>query len=338
MTQTQSPRPNNSAESAAEPSGSAAQRLKATLIVNPYSSGMTARRERDIVTALREEFELDVLRTEHAGHAVSLANEAWKAGAQLIIACGGDGTANEVLNGLDLSHNTALERPLLALLPAGGTNVLCRSLGIPNHPLKAVRHLLDSIRTERWKTINLGRLDERLFMFAAGVGFDGEVVRRIDNKRTGRRPSDLSHLTTIAGLFLHERFRLEERMTVEIESTHELLRSSMLLCGNTTPMSYLGKIPMHMMPACRLDSGLDIIAPRKIGPLFFLRSGARSLGKRGGRRAPEAAPDTQQMRCDITGFTVTCDSPQPCQVDGEFIGDRTHIRFESIVAPIRLVS
>jgi diacylglycerol kinase family enzyme len=323
-----------SSESAVDPK----RRLSASLIVNPYSSGMTAKRERDIVLELRTQFDVQVLRTEHAGHAPELAREAWQNGADVLFACGGDGTANEVLNGLELADGTAEQRPLVALIPAGGTNVLCRSLGIPNHPLKAARHMMDAIRDGRWQTINLGRLDERLFLFAAGVGFDGEVVRRIENKRTGRRPSDLAHVATVLGIFMHERLRFDERITVEVEATGETLRASMLMCGNTTPMSYLGKVPMHFMPACRLDTGLDFIAPRRLGPAFFLRSGARALGKRAANRPPEAAPDAQQMRCDLRAFTVTCDSPQSCQVDGEFIGERTHIRFTSVESPIRLVS
>ena len=112
----------------------------------------------------------------------------------MIISCGGDGTANEILNGMSLADGTAEQRPIFAIVPAGGTNVLARSLGYPNHPVRATDQLVDAIVERKVRNVNLGTVDERLFMFAAGVGFDAEVVKRIEQRRSGRRPSDAAHL------------------------------------------------------------------------------------------------------------------------------------------------
>src|SRR5689334_5657584 len=110
-------------------------RRRAALIVNPRSSGMTPARERKVVLDLRRELDVDVFRTERANHAPRIASDIVEQGDHdVIIACGGDGTANEVLNGMSLGDGTAEDRPAFAIVPAGGTNVMARSLGHPNHP------------------------------------------------------------------------------------------------------------------------------------------------------------------------------------------------------------
>src|SRR4051812_6401691 len=100
---------------------------RAALIVNPKSSGMTPARERKVVLELRREIDVDVFRTERANHPPRIAQDIVESGDHdLIIACGGDGTANEVLNGMQLGDGTADERPAFAIVPAGGTNVMAR--------------------------------------------------------------------------------------------------------------------------------------------------------------------------------------------------------------------
>lgn len=322
-------------EAAAGASMAARPQLRATLIVNPYSSGLTARRERIIVQTLRQYVDLEVRRTERGGHALELAREARAAGAELLVACGGDGTANEILNGLDLHDGTAPDRPMFTLIPAGGTNVLCRSLGLPNDPVRATTQLVTAIVGRRYISVNLGKIDERLFMFAAGVGFDGALVRRIEEKRRGRRPTDLSHVTTILGLFARERLVFDERMTITIDGTGEQLRAGLLMVGNTSPLSYMGRLAMNFMPECRLEGGLDFMAPRRASAWFAIKNSMQAMGLTAGRTLISA--DKAQLRQSVTGLNVECDEPQPCQVDGEYIGDRSHIRFSSLPDAIRLV-
>lgn len=305
------------------------------IIINPYSSGLTAQRERIIVNTLKEYVDLDVRRTERAGHGAELAREAVRDDVDLLIACGGDGTANEVLNGMDLADGTANERAMFAVIPAGGTNVLCRSLGLPNHPIRATTQLATAIAARRHTTINLGKLDERIFMFAAGVGFDGAMVKRIEQKRRGRRPSDMSHVATIVGLFMTERFVFDERLTVRIEDTGEELRAGLLMCGNTSPMSYMGRLALDFTPKARLEAGLDFMAPKRVSALFAIKNSMQAMGLTGKRRL--ISEEQAQIRSDVRAFQVVCDSPQPCQVDGEYIGERTHINFSAIRDAVRLV-
>lgn len=305
------------------------------MIVNPYSSGMTSNRERRIVTELRERLDLEVHRTERAGHAPKIAESLVEADElDVIIACGGDGTANEVLNGMALGDGTADERPAFAIVPAGGTNVMARSLGHANHPVRAVKHLVDSIVEGRERVINLAAVDERIFMFSAGVGFDAEVVKRIENRRSGRRPSDLAHAVTMVGIYAAERFRLDDIMTITVEDTGEELRGAMLAVGNTTPLTYVGRIPLHFMPECSLEGHLDFVAPQRANAAFTIGKFMEGLGVMPRR---SNAAERMQLRHDVRAISVVCEQPTPVQADGEYLGDRTHVRFRSIERAIRLV-
>jgi diacylglycerol kinase family enzyme len=313
-------------------------RIRAAMIINPYSSGMTAKRELAIVQTLREHMDVEVRRTERAGHAPKLARELMEAGElDVIISCGGDGTANEILNGMDLAEDTAEQRPAFAIVPAGGTNVLARSVGYANHPVKATEQLAQAIVERRTRTINLATVDERIFMFAAGVGLDGEVVKRVEQRRSGRRPSDLAHLAIITGYFATKRFALGEQMTVTVGDTGEQLRAALVVVGNTTPMTYLGGMPVVFMPDCALEKGLDVMAPTRASAFFTILNGMQAVGV-GRKNRRLVKDDRMNLRHDVKSVLVECDEPMAVQVDGEYIGDRTHIQFGLLERTIRLVA
>ena len=294
---------------------------------------MTAARERRIVTDLREHLDVEVRRTERAGHAPRIAQALVDAGDHdVIIACGGDGTANEVLNGMSLDTDTADARPAFAIVPAGGTNVMTRSLGHPNHPIRATKRLAQAILEGRERVVNLATVDERVFMFSAGVGFDAEVVKRIELRRTGRRPSDLAHVVAMVGIYAAERFRLDDTMSITVDGTGEQLRAAMVIVGNTTPLTYVGRMPLHFMPDCSLDNGLDFVAPETANAAFTLGTFMEGVGMKRRRSA-----ERLQQRHDVPGLTVECEQPTPVQADGEYLGDRTRVTFRSLERAVRLV-
>jgi diacylglycerol kinase (ATP) len=143
---------------------------------------------------------VEVLFTEKRGDAESLAREAIKKSPSFVIAAGGDGTINEVINGI-----TGTEIPL-AILPLGTTNVLAKELGIPETAEAAMKIAIS--RTPR--SISLGKiaythyssLITRYFCLMAGIGFDGESVFRISEtvkKISGKGAYILSGLKTLTG-------------------------------------------------------------------------------------------------------------------------------------------
>ena len=151
------------------------------LIVNPVAANGTAGknwpRVRDFLQAEGASF--DAVLTEGPGHAIRLARQALDEGHRTIVAVGGDGTVNEVLNGLVVEGAVDPE-VALGIIPWGTGADFSRTAGIPRHYMEAGRKLL---RMET-RSVDLGRIIclhegqevERYFINAAGLGFDGEVA------------------------------------------------------------------------------------------------------------------------------------------------------------------
>src|SRR5262249_39562665 len=143
----------------------------------------TSERGRDmLVRALRSEVDLTVEHTRRRGHASDLAHRAAQEGLDLVVTLGGDGTVNEVVNGL-LRAGPRPGLPALAVVPGGSTNVFARAIGLPRDWAEATGAILDAVHRGRTRTIGLGRADGRYFTFCAGLGLDAEVVRRVERAR-----------------------------------------------------------------------------------------------------------------------------------------------------------
>jgi diacylglycerol kinase (ATP) len=154
------------------------------LIYNPAAGRGSAKRERQVRAAARElraaALDVELTPTSGTGTATELARQAARANYSLVLACGGDGTINEVANGLVRSETT------MAVLPGGTANVLAKELRLPHHPVRAARQL------KSWKPrrIALGKAtwpgpkaesptEHRYFVCVAGVGFDAYVIDKL---------------------------------------------------------------------------------------------------------------------------------------------------------------
>lgn len=147
------------------------------LIANPISGGGKGRRlAPELAAALQAHgFATEVYLTRAAGDATARARAAGAEPWHALVAIGGDGTVNEVLNGMPDPS-----RPL-AVLPVGTANVLAMELKLPRTP-RALAELL--ARDER-RELAIGRCGERRFLLFCGVGVDGAVVERLSQVRTG---------------------------------------------------------------------------------------------------------------------------------------------------------
>ena len=145
-------------------------------------------------------YEVEVAFTEKQGDAEECARKASQNGDSFIVAAGGDGTFNEVMNGM------AMGGARLALLPMGTTNVLAKELCVPEDLEGAVAVVL----TGKEHLVSLGRVTlpqlsppvTRYFCLMAGIGFDGETVYGINpalKKYWGKTAYILSGLKTLAG-------------------------------------------------------------------------------------------------------------------------------------------
>jgi diacylglycerol kinase family enzyme len=278
----------------------------ALLIVNPHASQVSEELVERVVAELPSG--LDVARTSGPGDATAIARER-EATVDAIYVLSGDGTYNEVLNGVE-------GRVPLGFLPGGGTSVLPRALGLGREATAAAR-LVGRGATRR---IGLGRVNGRRFAFNAGIGFDAELVRRIDEQGRaddGRRPGDAAFVRAAVGLVTARRGRFPP--SLEIEGAG---RAAFALVANCDPYTYAGKVPIRVSRGASFDLGLDVVAPRAVSPggiprlLVELRRGA--VGRPG-----------LTVLHDMERVVVRCDEPMPLQIDGEDLGDVVEAVFES---------
>jgi YegS/Rv2252/BmrU family lipid kinase len=156
---------------------------KTTLIYNPVAGRKPVKRERQIREAaeiLRAAgLDLTLTATSGPGDATQLARRAVAGGAELVLVCGGDGTVNEVLNGIVPSSAT------LGIFPGGTANIIGKELRLPHHPLRAARELPRwtprriALGRATWTDASSGQPRSRIFISVAGVGFDAYIVRSL---------------------------------------------------------------------------------------------------------------------------------------------------------------
>jgi len=305
---------------------SPAVRPRLCLIVNPVASGVTQRTIEDALHALRVFCDVEERRTERRGHATEIAHEAIEEGFDALVILAGDGTANEVLNGV------GPDVPV-GVLPAGGTSVLPRALGLPRTVAACARLIGAAARSRTTRPLTLGTINERRFAFAAGIGFDAEAVRRVDDagRAKGRRPGDAYFAMQVAKVYGSGRYA---HPVLTVEAGGESLRGSSVLVANCHPWSYLGPFPLRLAPFARFDGGLDAVVPHDMRWRQLPRY-ARYLLVTGGHSAGHDR-DLRYLH-DVDELVVRCDRPLPVQADGDDLGDHDEIRLGVVRNAARLL-
>src|SRR4051794_41691110 len=141
------------------------------IIVNPYATTVSDRLKNLVVYALQGALRGQTVATEAQNHATEIGREVRDHGYDVVVAFGGDGTLNEVANGL-----AGTDVPV-SVLPGGSTNVVCRTLGIPNDVVDATEHLLGLADDFRPRRVDLGLANGRHFVFACGAGLDATAAK-----------------------------------------------------------------------------------------------------------------------------------------------------------------
>src|SRR6266513_1792095 len=149
-------------------------KLRMLVIVNPYASTVSDRLKNLVVYALQGRYSVEAVDTQARSHATEICREAAREGYDVVVAFGGDGTVNEAANGL-MGSDTPL-----SCLPGGRTNVYCRMLGIPADVVDATEHLLRIADDWQPRLVDFARVNDRWFLFSAGVGLDASVVEKVD--------------------------------------------------------------------------------------------------------------------------------------------------------------
>ncbi len=283
--------------------------MKVTLLVNPYASSMSAKKQRLAVETLAANHELSVVSTECRDHATALAAAAAAGGAEVVVVLGGDGTFNEAANGL------AGTAAALAPLPGGSTNVFARTIGVPNNLAKAVAQLAASLAAGSIRRMPLGVVNGRRFLFHAGLGFDAAVVGQVERRpalkhRLGQTAFVYATMTTLARHFDLRR----SYFTMHFGET--TVPGAYSIVMNSDPYTYLGRIPLNLTEDAVPGRGLVAVTVRTmhLPAVVGLLTSAMGSGKRL-RSNPQV-----DHRPDLLAFTVTGLGPFPYQVDGDYLG------------------
>ena len=290
--------------------------MKILLIVNPTASGVTARGRVVIQNALAASHDLTVAETKRRGHATRLAQGAASTDVDVVVSFGGDGTVNEVANGLVRS------RTALAVLPGGSTNVFARTLGFVNEPIEATTQLLSALARTSIKRVGLGSVNGRFFCFHVGMGYDAAVVEQVE--RRGQLKRYLGHpLFAYAAIDTWVRHFDRSSPPFRVELGDQHVDGYFAVCLNTDPYTFLGSRPLSLVPGATLFDPLGLVVFTRFG----LRSTLRAVGAaiRGGdrlRRLPGV-----DVRDTIRSLRVVGYRPFPWQVDGDHLGDAEVLQF-----------
>jgi diacylglycerol kinase family enzyme len=321
--------------------------MRALLVVNPAAT-TTSARVRDVIgTALASDLKLEIATTEYRGHARDLARRAAEGGeVQLVVSLGGDGTVNEIVNGLLHDGPDPAGLPRLAVVPGGSTNVFARALGLPNDAVEATGALLDALRAGSSRTVGLGLVrgtpgtaDEgvppRWFTFCAGYGFDAGVIGRVEQQRElGKRSTPTLYLRQVARQFLADPHRRHGTITLDRPDQEPVRDLATAIVCNTAPWTYLGNRPVYASPGASFDTALDLLGVSKMSTMSGTRYAAQLL-----RSTPERGPHGKHAVTlhDLTDFTLHSQAPLPFQVDGDHLGLRTSASFTGVRRALRVI-
>jgi diacylglycerol kinase family enzyme len=308
--------------------------VRALFIVNPYATSTTAVRREVITRALASELDLNVVQTRYRGHAGHVAEGAARDGHELVLTLGGDGTVNEVVNGMLRARPPGAGAPLFAPLPGGSANVFTRALGLPADLVDATGQVLGALQGRRTRSIGLGLAGQRYFCANAGLGLDAEVVRVVEGLRArGRGASAAMYLWAAVRQFCAVTNRRVPALSLERDGAPALHGLFLGIVSNSSPWTYLGQRPVFASPRAGFDTGLDLLAVRRLGTLRTLNLVRQMLSRGGGPSGRHVV-----SLHDQPALTFRATRPMAFQVDGEYVGEREHVMLRSIPDALRVLA
>jgi len=273
--------------------------------------------------------DLDVERTQYRGHARELASAAR---GDIIIVLGGDGSINEVVNGI-MSRPEG--RPVIAVIPGGGGNVFARGLGLPVDPAVAIRRVREAIAAGRCRTIGLGLAGDRYFTFSAGLGMDAEVVREVDRLRAeGHRESASLFLRAVIRQYYRGTDRRRPALTLERDGEPPAGDLFMAIITNRSPWTYFRGRPLLPVPDPDFNSGLDLLALRRLRLITIFNAVGQMMYVR------NRPPRGRDMLSVLGSESLTLRSARPIafQADGEYLGETETVKFQFVPYALRVAA
>ncbi len=290
------------AASGACSAGSERLNVRFVAILNPASCSGKSAKVKSRVAELASRDGIEVIKTERAGHATEIARSLARVGVERVIAVGGDGTLNEVANGLAKSETA------MAAVPAGTGNDWVRTVAIPSDT-NVAWHIATHGKTTQ---TDLAEVEgHRYCLNVLGAGFDAEVARRISESRglVGALGPTPKYIAAVLGTFASTK-RPTLSISLDGRETKVVPRALLVAVGVA---QYYGS-GMHILPHAKIDDGLlDVVwgarikAPELPGILKMLYKGT-----------VEHHAKVTTDRCKF--IQIESDQPTPFHIDGDVCG------------------
>ncbi len=309
-------------------------RVRIVIVTNPVARRTRPHLTRWVANTLSEVSKVTVVQSTHRNHASENARPAAADGADAVVALGGDGTVNEVLQGIAGTDTR------LAVLPGGSTNVYARILGMPHSLIGATSILREAIETDRTRRVPAGLANDRWFAWCAGFGYDAEVVHRVE-----AHPRMKKHLGQ-ASFILHgwgARMDLrEDRILVqagtarpegrreEAPATTEV-GAGVVVC-KADPYTFLGPLSSRMCPEATLERGIDCTAMNDLSLVSLLNVMRKALT---GHDVRDLSAVTGWH--DRASYELSSARPMAVHTDGDPAGRTQNLRIELVPDAVNLI-
>ena len=265
---------------------------------------------RRVLSATNLQYEINVL--QYRGEAAAIAKKAADS-HDIVVAVGGDGTVNEVLNGV------VGTKAVLGIIPAGTGNGFARGIGLPLRPEEACKVLVGG----EIRDIDVGRANERYFLGTAGVGFDA-LIAKAAGERLG--PMRGMWLYFVSGALVFYRFN-PPLIRVDIDS--KVINVSPLLIAIANTRRYGGSA--LIAPDASPDDGLfDVCVIQRMSAARLVWNLPRLFT---GRHVSMHDVEIYKGR----NITIDAPRPSPVHLDGEAVEDRSNMQFILMPKAVRML-
>ena len=299
------------------------------IILNPTAGNANGLRELPQIEQLftQHGVSFDLVRTEHPGHGIELSRQAVRDGYKAVIAAGGDGTVNEVINGLMQCKQEGISIPALGVLCVGRGNDFAGSMGIPTDLETGFQALVD----DRHRTIDIGRVvaeacpEGRFFGNCVGVGFD--AITTIEVHKLPRWGGFMGFMVAVLKtVFLYNK----APMATIVYDGKSLSQRSLLISimnGRRLGGGFL------MAPGSEPDDGLlDLCIAEQMSSFNVIKMIPHFT--RGDQATQSTIKTGQAAKITI----ASQDGPLPAQTDGEIISvDGTHLEVEVLPRQLEII-
>lgn len=301
------------------------------VIVNPNAGVGKGEKDWDKIKELlvKHKIQFETVFTTHKEHAIALTTKFIKKGYRKFIVAGGDGTLNEVVNGIFFQKNVPTSDLLLAMIPVGTGNDWCRMFHIPFKYQEAIQ----VIKAENFIIQDIGKVSyfssssskKRYFINVAGMGYDAIVAAKTNkDKEKGHGGA----ITYLKNLFTSLLFFKHSETVVKIDGANDGIKSktfslSVGIC------KYNGGGMMQLPNAIPDDGLLDMTHIRKLGKFTVLKE-VKNLYDGSFIKHPKVDTYTGKT------FQITSEPPISLEADGESLG-HSPFTFEIIPKSLRVV-